>query len=116
MIWIRSVRQSTANSAGIQQPGETGPGRRHDLVRLGCLLFILTLAWVVAGAATERASLASIELANQDVSFATKDGLLTATFSETTDDAALNAAIPALVAKGVQAVRRSACAALRFAT
>src|ERR1019366_9122710 len=99
MIWIRSARRSAAISVGIQQPGETGPGRRHELVRLGCLLFILTLAWIVAGAATERASLASIELPNQDVSFATKAGLLTATFSETTDDSALNPELPALAAR-----------------
>jgi Leucine-rich repeat (LRR) protein/membrane-associated phospholipid phosphatase len=40
----------------------------------------------------------------QDLSVETRDGLLTATFAEPTDDAALKAAAPYLIAKSIQAI------------
>src|SRR4249919_1230722 len=104
MVWFRSVTRLKASPVNASRSGTVSRRLRNDNSWLGCLLFVLVSTSIVAGVTTQHPSLASIELPSQAVSFATKDGLLTATFSENTDDAALNAAIPALVAKGVQAV------------
>src|SRR5665213_1728525 len=72
------------------QPDDTG----RSSIRRRRLLFGFALVSIVAGAVPETASQAAVELPGQGVSFTMKDGMLTATFADTTDDAALNAAIP----------------------
>src|ERR1700676_1934456 len=95
MAWFRSVRLLRVVSVSRRGPRRVWQRR---------LLCVLTLAWIVAGFVPKNSSQASIETESPDVSFTTKDGMLTATFSEMTEDAELDAAIPALIARGVQAV------------
>ena len=104
MIGFRSARRCERGTAGAPRGAETAVVPRRGGVRVWLVLAGFALAWCLAGIATEQPSLASLGPSAQDIAFATKDGLLTATFPDTTDDAALNAAIPVLVAKGVQAV------------
>ena len=79
--------------------------RVRSALFLGSRLLVLGfLAGGVIQTIGNNESLAAIDLPGQTVALAIKDGLLTATFSDRTDDETLNAAIPGLVAKGVQAV------------
>jgi Leucine-rich repeat (LRR) protein/membrane-associated phospholipid phosphatase len=76
----------------------------HAAAWLGFLLFLLVLVGTVPGVGLETPSLVSAESPGQDVAVETKDGLLTATFSEGTDDAVLRAALPGLIAQGTQSI------------
>jgi Leucine-rich repeat (LRR) protein/membrane-associated phospholipid phosphatase len=76
----------------------------HAAAWLGLLLFLLVLVGIVPGASLEAPSLVSADVLGQNVSVEMKDGLLTATFSDGTDDAVLRAALPALIAQGAQAI------------
>ena len=87
--------------ARIQSPHRSHPARATHRRRL---MRMIALAGIAAIAPPRRPSFAAANLAEQEVSIATKDGLLTATFSERTDDSILNASIPALAEAGVQAV------------
>jgi Leucine-rich repeat (LRR) protein/membrane-associated phospholipid phosphatase len=75
-------------------------------VALICLLFGLVLLEARPGVSVEPPlpATASSEAIGQNVSVELRDGLLTATFSVRTDDAALAAVVPALIARGVQSV------------
>ena len=95
----------------MDEPGPTERRIRRSrlqagfwLVRIGCLTFLLALAGTVMDAGLEIPPAIAAETVQPGVVIATLDGLLTATFPETTDDAALKAAIPGLVAKGVQSI------------
>lgn len=77
-------------------------------VRLGhfWLKLLFLLAFIVLSPNISRATPPAglVEAPNQDVAIEAKDGLLTATFSDRTDDSVLRAAVPGLVAKGVQSI------------
>jgi len=67
------------------------------------LLIRLAMAGLLAGSGMHP-SQGATGLVSRDVAVETKDGLLTATFSDRTDDAALAAAVPELIDRGVQAI------------
>lgn len=69
-------------------------------VRTGVVLLGLTCA----GMASALALQTSQAQASADFTVEVKDGLLTATFSDFTDDAALRAALPGLAARGVESL------------
>jgi membrane-associated phospholipid phosphatase len=71
-----------------------------------CLLFgsILIGSQAGVGVAAPSTAPAAPELISQDVFVEVKDGLLTATFSDRTDDTALAAIVPVLVAQGVESI------------
>ena len=71
---------------------------------LGRLACVLTLAGTVGCGVQQNRSMVMFAPPDQDLSVADKDGLLTATFSDATDDAILNAVLPTLVARGVQSI------------
>ena len=74
-------------------------------VRAGCLLAALLLTGLSFGAFAPNVLQAiAAEVPKWEPTFATQDGLLTAIFPESTDDAALRAAVPSLIARGVQSV------------
>ena len=73
-------------------------------LRSGLLLFLLMFIGPVRGFSLETPQAASTEPFNQEVSVEIRDGLLTATFSDRTDDGVLRAALPALVSQGVQSI------------
>src|SRR5580658_2658338 len=73
-------------------------------LRLGYLSLPLILVAIAAGGIIGHPALAAIDLPDPGFSIAMRDGLITATFSEQTDDAVLNTAVPELIAKRVQAV------------
>lgn len=95
-----------------------GPGKRHGAGgaalpnrrvgaaggRLSSLLCLMLLFGPVSGIAQESASGALFETASQVMSVESKDGLTTATFSDRTDDMAFRAAVPYLLASGVQSI------------
>ena len=68
------------------------------LAQLGFLIFVIALMWVVSCVIPDNPSRASVNSPAEDVSFATRDGLLAATFFQTTDDSELSAAAAGLVA------------------
>ena len=67
-------------------------------------MFLLVLTGTVPSVGLEAPSLVSAERPGQDVSVEMKDGVLTATFSDEVDDAALRAILPALAARDVQSI------------
>jgi Leucine-rich repeat (LRR) protein/membrane-associated phospholipid phosphatase len=69
---------------------------------LGLLLFIGFLSDL--GVRASPLTPASPESAASEVSVEVRDGLVTATFSDRTDDAALAAAVPGLIVKGVESI------------
>jgi Leucine-rich repeat (LRR) protein/membrane-associated phospholipid phosphatase len=74
-------------------------------VGIGCLiLLILMFGTIPAGGRGSTLHGAGLELVSQDMSVEVKDGLITATFSERTEDAAFVAAVPYLIARDVQSV------------
>ncbi len=74
-------------------------------VRAACLLAALLLSGLCFGVFSPIFPLAiATEAPKGEPILATHDGLLTATFPESTDDAALRAAAPGLIARGVQSV------------
>lgn len=70
-------------------------------IRLGC---VLGLTGILVGTMDASPSLAATLTATPDFAVARQDGLLTAVFASTTDDAALTATLPALSDIGVQAI------------
>jgi Leucine-rich repeat (LRR) protein/membrane-associated phospholipid phosphatase len=71
---------------------------------LATLLFLLLLFGTAPGVTRDIPSRISLELTTRDMLVETKDGLVTAIFSERTDDTTLRAAVPYLLAKGVQSI------------
>jgi membrane-associated phospholipid phosphatase len=76
----------------------------HAAAWLGLLLFVLVLVGTVPGVGLETPSLVSADVPSQDPTVETKDGLLTAAFSDRTDDAVLRSALPGLIPQGIQAI------------
>jgi len=66
-------------------------------------LIRLAVAGFLAGSGIPLCDAVTVPV-SQPVAVEMKDGLLTATFSDRTDDAALAAAVPALIVQGVQAI------------
>ncbi|MEA2740530.1 MAG: large repetitive protein [Acetobacteraceae bacterium] len=71
---------------------------------LGWVLFLCIAVAAIPGSSGETLPPRASESASRGVSIETKDGLVTATFSERTDDAGLAAAVPYLVARGVRSI------------
>ena len=90
--------------------GFTPSVRRDDFaapragIRPGFLLFLFIFMGSFPGFSLEKPQAGSTDPLSQDVSVETRDGLLTATFSDRTDDGVLRAALPALVAQGVRSI------------
>jgi len=87
--WIRMTWLEGAGRMAV-------PAMRRLLIRLA-------MAGLLAGSGMHP-SQGATGLVSRDVAVETKDGLLTATFSDRTDDAALAAAVPELIDRGVQAI------------
>lgn len=73
-------------------------------IRWAGLLFLFVFFGALPGASWETQQAVAAEPISQEIAIEAKDGLLTATFSDRTDDSVLRAAIPGLVAKGVQSI------------
>jgi membrane-associated phospholipid phosphatase len=76
----------------------------HATTRLGFVLILMIIAGTVPSVGLETRSLVALEHVDQTVAIESRDGLLTAVFSDGTDDAALRAALPALIAQRTQSI------------
>lgn len=79
---------------------------KRAFLRYVLVLFLLMAPALlsVVSAHAQTKGVDPLDAAMSDVIFETKDGLLTATFSERTDDAALAAAVPSLIAREVESL------------
>jgi len=67
-------------------------------------LFLLAFLVVVPNLGRTASPSGLTEVSGQDIVIEARDGLITATFNDRTDDSVLRAALPDLVAKGVQSI------------
>src|ERR1700722_9166115 len=95
MHWYHFNKQLSVYSSSYDRLRGKQTGRR---------LFMLTLGGIAAGFVQRHPPASAMAAANQCYVIETKNGLLTATFGDMADDAALTEAVPDLIAKGVQSV------------
>src|SRR6202453_83547 len=93
--WLGSLSRTATNLVSAWRAGSWR-------FRLPGLLFVLAVICIAAALIEENPSAVAMAAPAQGYSIAIKDGLLTGTFLEMTDDNVLIAAIPDLIANGVQ--------------